>query len=287
MRRISRILIAAIGAAMLAPMAWATPIPADPVERCRGILRAIPLLKDFAPETERIDPIGTDGCKFTGVTGESGQGNTSIGLILAERLDFGRVYDGRLPDAITLHIQGITLGGDGLPPGLGSFDITADYDLDTKTKVLTVRELTFRGPSLGDLTMSGELEGYSLPVFGGFWPDADDQKTIGLRRFRLQAADRGFIRVLLLGQSSSGGYDRAALDRLKTEISANLARWPDFGVPGPAVTALTAFIGDLPSPRRPITISAAPSVPIPLASLYPTDPGLRQAMERLNLTIDY
>jgi hypothetical protein len=93
--------------------------------------------------------------------------------------------------------------------------------------------------------------------------------------------------MLQLGQSSPERDRLAAVDDLKREISANLARWPSFGVPRPAVEALAAYVGDLPSPRRPITISATPSTPIPLVRLDPTDPGLRQTMERLNLVITY
>lgn len=280
--------ILALAAAVLSGPhhAAAEPVPADPVERCRGILWAIPPLTHATATAERIEPVGAHGCRFTGVTADADGKRTSIGLILADRIDFDRIYRGRVPDAIALRVQDIVIRDDKLPSGLGPFDFIADYDLDARAKVFVLRELTLRGASLGELTLSGEVEGYVLPDHGGFWPDADDQKTIGLRRFRLRAVDKGFIRTALLGQSSERD-GRAALDDLKGEISANLARWPDFGVPKPAVEALMAFIGDLPSPRRPITISAAPATPIPLTRLYPTDPRLRQTMDAVNLIVTY
>ena len=280
-------ILALMAAALSAAhQAAAEPVPADPVERCRGILQAIPPLTHAAAKAERIEPVGSDGCRFTGVTGESGRRKISIGLILAERLDFGRIYSGRLPDAVTLRVQDIMLGGDDMPSGFGPIDFIADYDLDARAKVFTLRELTLRGASLGELTLSGEVEGYSLPAHGGFWP-VEDQGAVRLRQFRLHAVDRGFISMLLLGQSSSGRDVQAAVDDVKSDMSTNLARWPAFGVPKPAVEALTAYVGDLPSPRRPITISAAPGMPIPVNWLDPFDPRLRQTMERLNLIVAY
>jgi hypothetical protein len=280
--------ILALVAAALLPTdrARAEPVPADPVRRCAGILRAIPPLTHAAAKAERVEPVGHDGCSFTGVTGESGRQKISVGRILVERLDFVRIYDGRLPDAITLHIQNIVLGGDSLPPGLGPIDFIVDYDLDARAKIFTLRELTLRGPTLGELTLSGEVEGYSLPDDGGFWP-AEDQDAVRLRQFRLRAVDRGFISTLLLGQFPSERDLQAAVDDVKSDMSANLARWPAFGVPKPAVEALTAYVGDLPSPQRPITISAAPSTPIPVTRLDPSDARLRQTMERLNLVVAY
>jgi hypothetical protein len=280
-------ILALVAAALsVAQQAAAAPVPAGPVERCRGILQAIPPLTGAATKAERIEPVGSDGCRFTGVTGESGRRKISIGLILAERLDFGRIYDGRLPDAVTLRVQDILLRGDGMPSSVGPFDFITDYDLDVRAKVFTLRELTLRGASLGELTLSGEVEGYSLPAHGGFWP-VTDQDAVRLRQIRLRAVDRGFIGMLLLGQTSSGRDVQAAVDDVKSDMSANLGRWPGFGVPKPAVEALTAYVGDLPSPRRPIMISAAPAMPIPVNWLDPFDPRLRQTMERLNLVITY
>ncbi|MBW8723985.1 MAG: hypothetical protein JF625_02335, partial [Inquilinus limosus] len=210
--------------------------------------------------------VGNKGCRLTGVTATTG--SLSIAQITVDRLDFERINNGQLPDAVTLRMQDIVIRNSAV---LGPFDVAAEYDLDVRAKVFTLKELTLRGPSFGELTLSGEVEGYSLPDDGGFWPP-DEQDTVRLRQFRLRAVDRGFISMLLLGQSSS---------------ERDRPRWPDFGVPRPAVEALTAFVQDLPSPRHPITISATPSAPIPLARLDPTDPGLRQAMERLNLVVTY
>jgi hypothetical protein len=280
-------ILALVAAALSAAhQAAAAPVPTDPVERCGGILQAIPPLTHVAATAARIEPVGTDSCRFTGVTGESGRRKISIGLILVERLDFDRVYSGRLPDAVTLRVQDIVLRGDGLPSGLSPFDFIADYDLDVRAKVFTLRELTLRSASLGELTVSGEVEGYSLPADGGFWP-VENQDAVRLRQFRLRAVDRGFISTLLLGQFPSERDLQAAVDDVKSEMSANLARWPAFGVPKPAVEALTAYVGDLPSPQRPITISAAPSTPIPVTRLDPFDARLRQTMERLNLVVSY
>lgn len=262
--------------------ARAEPVPADPVARCAGILRAIPILLYGATTAERIEPVGSKGCRLTGVTGTSG--SISIGQITVDRLDFERIYNGQLPDAVTLHMRDIVIRNERQQPIPGPFDVAAEYDLDVRAEVFTLKELTVRGPTLGELTLSGEIEGYSLPDHGGFWPDAADHETIRLRRVRLHAVDGGFLSLAVFGLSGPSGQ---AVDDVKREITANLARWPDFGVPRAAVEALTAFVQDLPSPRRPITISATPSTPIPLARLDPTDPGLRQAMERLNLVVTY
>ncbi|HEY9344938.1 MAG TPA: hypothetical protein VIQ53_06465 [Inquilinus sp.] len=278
--------LALMAALSVADQAAAEPVPADPVERCRGILSGIPPLPLAAATAERVEPVGRRGCRFIGVAGESGRRKASIGLILIERLDFDRVYGGRLPDAVTLRVHDIVLRGDGLPSSVGPFDFVADYDLDVRAKMFTLRELTLRGPTLGELTLSGEVEGYSLPDDGGFWP-VEDQDAVRLRQFRLRAVDRGFIGMLLLGQSSSGRDVQAAVADVKSDMSANLARWPAFGVPKPAVEALRAYVGDLPSPRRPITISAKPSTPIPVNRLDPFDPGLRLTMESLNLIVAY
>lgn len=277
--------ILALAAAALWPtdQARAEPVPADPVARCAGILRAIPILLYGATTAERIEPVGSKGCRLTGVTGTSG--SISIAQITVDRLDFERIYNGQIPDAVTLRMQDIVIRTrDGFSI-LGTFNVAAEYDLDVRAEVFTLKELTVRGPTLGELTLSGEIEGYSLPDHGGFWPDDADQETIRLRRVRLHAVDGGFLSAAIFGLSGPGGP--AAVDDVKREITANLARWPEFGVPRPAVEALTAFVQDLPSPRRSITISATPSAPVPLARLDPTDPGLRQAMERLNLVVTY
>ncbi|WP_395677924.1 hypothetical protein [Inquilinus sp.] len=277
--------ILALAAAALWPtdQARAEPVPADPVARCAGVLRAIPILLYGATTAERIEPVGSRGCRLTGVTGTTG--SISIAQITADRLDFERIYNGQLPDAITLDMQDVVIRTrDGFSI-LGTFDVSADYDLDVRTKVFTLKELTLRGSSIGEVSLSGEIEGYSLPHHGGFWPDDADQETIRLRRVRLHAIDGGFLSTAIFGLSGPGGP--AAIDDVKREITANLATWPEFGVPGPAVAAMTAFVGDLPSPRRPITISATPSTPVPVSRLDPSDPGLRQAMERLNLVVTY
>ena len=101
-----------------AERARAAHVPTDPVKRCAGVLRAIPPLTDAAAKAERIEPVERNGCRFTSMTSESGEKKILIGLILAELLDFERTYDGRLPDAVTLHVEDIVLGGDGLPPGV-------------------------------------------------------------------------------------------------------------------------------------------------------------------------
>lgn len=277
--------ILALAAAALLPtyQARAEPVPTDPVERCAGILRMLPILLYGATTAERIEPVGSKGCRLTGVTGTTG--SISIAQITVDRLDFERIYNGQLPDAVTLRMQDIVIRTrDGFSI-LGTFNVAADYDLDVRAKVFTLKELTLWGPALGELTLSGEVEGYSLPDHGGFWPDAADQETIRLRRFRLHAVDGGFLSMAVFGLSGPGG--QAAIDDVKSDISANLARWPSFGVPRPAVEALTAYVGDLPSPRRPITISAEPSTPIPLSRLDPFDARLRQTMERLNLVVVY
>lgn len=277
--------ILALVAAALLPtyQARAEPVPADPVERCAGILRAIPILLYGASTAERIEPVGSKGCRLTGVTATNG--SLSIGQITVDRLDFERIYNGQLPDAVTLRMQDIVIRTREGFSILGTFNVAADYDLDVRAKVFTLKELALRGPALGELSLSGEIEGYSLPDHGGFWPDDADQETIRLRRFRLHAVDAGFLSMAVFGLSGPGG--QAAIDDVKREISANLAKWPDFGVPRPAVEALTAYVGDLPSPPRPITISATLSTPIPLSWLDPFDARLRQAMERLNLAVSY
>src|SRR5688572_12635707 len=97
--------ILALVAAALLPtyQARAEPVPADPVERCAGILRMIPILHFGATTAERIEPVGSKGCRLTGVTGTTG--SISIAQITVDRLDFERIYNGQLPDAVTLRMQ--------------------------------------------------------------------------------------------------------------------------------------------------------------------------------------
>lgn len=79
--------------------------------------------------------------------------------------------------------------------------------------------------------------------------------------------------------------------KAKAEVSGLVRQAMGEGLAEASGTALLSFIADFPQPKRPITITAAPTDPVPLAALAamrPEDATARTALGKaLNVTVTY
>lgn len=270
-------------------------VPGDPVERCRG---ALPFLfnNDELDDIRAAatEPVGDDGCRFTGVSATGGDPEVTITVREAEasRLDFAAIYAGRPEATKRLRLSQLEFGGPAVEQAFGSLkpvDLAVDYAFDPATELMTLSEFSVQGDGFGDLRATAVMRG----TLDELWSDDDDlsDSKILVSNIRLRFEDKGllqgFFDAVTSGQFLYGPQKEAAAERVRAGFTGRAAALTDIGVPAPAVDSLVAFIRDFPSPRRPITVSADPAEPIPLSALHPSDDRFRQTLERLNLTIAY
>lgn len=291
---------AAIAAVAIGGWVWAGwgKVPDDPVERCRGILPSLlnnDALKNL--RAEAVEPVGNDGCRFTGITAESRDPEMTLAIREADlsRLDFAAIYAGRPEATKTMHLAGMELGGPDVQRAFGTlkpFDIDVDYAFDPATQIMTLSQFSVRGDGFGDLRAAAVLQG----TLDELWSDDDDlsNSKIVLHSLDLRFVDggalQGFFDAVASAAYAWGPEKDAAAERIRTGSADKAAALADVGVPAPSVAHLVAFIHDFPSPRKPLSLFARPAKPVSLAQLArisPGDPDSKALIGSLNLTIDY
>ena len=307
MTRIRRAAAVAAIVAGLAPMAKAAPVPADPAERCRGLLEIVAQAAGIAtPAAGTVQPLGSDGCRYAELRVDLGPGRSwTVGSLSADRLDFARIYQDRRLEAASLRAKDVRLKDTAVTAALGPgpvrFDAALDYRWDAATGEVEVASLSLSGPGLGEMVLSNrrgnvQAQAFSLD-FGSRFPvlaviGAGDLTALSLR-FR----DDGIVdRILTAGARGLADKDpgtteaerKAALHQALQNQMASISAggW----LPEAVVTPLQAFARDVPAPR-PITLTAAPTGTVPMpALLFGEDAGNAMPEElfrRLNLAVTY
>ncbi|WP_395677922.1 hypothetical protein [Inquilinus sp.] len=303
MTRIRRAAAVAAIVAVLAPMAKAAPVPADPAERCRGLLEIAAAVTGIAtPVAAGVGPLGADGCRFSELRIDLGPGRSwTVGTLSADGLDFARIYQDRRLEAASLRAKDIQLKDAAvtaaLGPGALTLDAALDYRWDAATGEVEVASLSLSGPGLGELAFSNRRGNVRADAFA-FAPSFPVLVLIGsgdLAALSLRFRDDGIVDRILttaawgLAEKDPGSNEerKAALQQA---IQNQVASMSAGGFPDAMVTPLLAFVRDFPAPR-PITLTAAPTGPVSMpALLFGEDAGRatpEALFRRLNLTVTY
>ncbi len=305
MTRIRRAAALAVLAAGLAPMAWAAPVPADPIDRCHGLLEIAAAVAGIAtPATGTVEPLGADGCRFSELRIDLGPGRSwTVGTLSADGLDFARIYQDRRLEAASLQAKDVQLKDSAVTAALGPgpvrLDAALDYRWDAATGDVEVASLSFSGPGLGEVALSNRRGNVRADAFAfDVAPRFPVLVLIGagdLAALSLRFRDDGIVDRILtaaawgLAEKDPGPNEerKAALQQaIELQVAAMTAS--DFP---PSTVSLLAFVRDFPAPR-PITLTAAPAGKVPMPALiFGQEAGdgatPRELFRRLNLTVTY
>ena len=281
--------------------------PASPAARCKALLGQVPFVAGDVLTIDRVSPQGDAGCRFSGLRLKIGAYQAwTVDSLTVDRLDFGRLAAGALPTTLFARAEGIRFSIDPeKSPAVAyqmrftqkPFGITLDYSLDPGTRILTLREFTMQGERIGRLSASEEIGGVDPSLFDTR-QDPPEAALLALtfRRASFYLDNHGLIEgyalMPILGLLPDGmQHPEEAVTEAKAEISAAVRQAMGEGLSEASGAALLSFIADLPQPKRPITITAAPDAPVPvaaLAAIRPDDTAARTALGKsLNVSITY
>jgi hypothetical protein len=280
---------------------------AEPVARCKALLGQAPVAPGDALTVEKVTAQGEMGCRFSGLRLKVTPYQVwTVETLTLDRLDFGRLRAGSLPTTLSARAEGIRFSVDPeKSPAVAyqmkflqkPFEITLDYNLDPETRILAVKDFTMQGERIGRLSASEEIGGVDPSLFD-LRQDPPEAALLGLtfRRSSFSLDNHGLIEGFLLmpflGMLPDGmEHPEEAVAKAKEEVSGLVRQAMGEGLAEASGTALLSFIADFPQPKRPITITAAPSDPVPLASLAamrPDDTAARAALGKsLNVSVTY
>lgn len=285
--------------------AWAAPVPADPVQRCRDLIPMIRATEE-PPVVGKVTPVGDAGCRYSDLqlTVSRYQGWT-IGSLTLDRIDFKRFYTDRVPLTLSLRAEGIRFTAPAMPAASAyqmklvqkPVEVSFDYDYDAATDVLTIRDATFRGDTIGHITVTAALRGLNLDkVAADRVPEPETLAGLSLQSltvdFDNQGMLEGYALLPALSALPNGETDpEGAVAAAKTQAMAGLVVLAAAGVPPESVDAIGRFIQAMPQPRGPFRLSVAPQPALALAELAQVESGdpakLMALVKRLNLTASY
>jgi hypothetical protein len=305
MTRIRRTAAAAVILAGLAPTAHAAPVPADPIERCRGLLEIAAAVAGIAtPTAAAIEPLGADGCRFSELRIDLGPGRSwTVGTLSTDGLDFARIYQDRRLEAASLRAKDVQLKDSAVTAALGpgpvKLDAALDYRWNAATGEVEVASLSLSGPGLGEVALSNRRGNVRADAFAfDVAPRFPVLVLIGagdLAALSLRFRDDGIVDRILtaaawdLAEKDPGPNEerKAALQQaIELQVAAMTAS--DFP---PSMVSLLAFVRDFPAPR-PITLTAAPTGKVPMPALIFGQEAVdgatpRELFRRLNLAVTY
>ena len=305
MIRIRSAAAALAAVAGIALPAWAAPVPADPVQRCRDLIPMIRATEE-APTVGKVTPVGDSGCRYADlkITISQYQGWV-VGSLTVDRIDFKRFYTERMPITLSVRAEGIRFFAPAMPPATTyqmnlvqkPVEVSFDYDYDPATNVLTVRDATFRGERIGHITVTAALRGLNLDkVATDRVAEPATMAGLSLQSltvdFDNQGMFEGYALLPLLSALPEGETDpEGAVAAAKMQAMAGLVVLAAAGVPPGSVDAIGRFIQAMPEPRGPFRLSVAPQPPVALAELAGLESGdptsLAALVKRLNLTASY
>lgn len=300
--------LAIAGLSLLALPALADQAPADPVARCKALFPISTAADSQAAggfRVAEVEAIGDTGCRYTNlrIAPDSHQAWT-VGSLTIDRIDFKRAEAGELPLTASLRAEDIRFSPN-VPDAAFQYqmrlvqkpiELALDYDFDTATKILTIRDFTLQGPAIGHLGLTVAM--------GGFDPDAVDfssppaEKALAaltLNGLTLDFENKGLIEGYALLPAlyvlPNGSEDpEGAIAAAKGQAMAALATLAG-AVPKDTITALGRFIQDLPQPKGRLQLALRPQQPIPLADATTIEAGdpaaVTALLKRLNLTASY
>jgi hypothetical protein len=299
-------LVIAAALASLAPTAWAAPVPADPVQRCRELLPLIADAPAANPVVDTVTPVGDTGCRYTNLKiSVSKYQGWEVGSLTIDRIDFKRVYNEQLPLTLSVRADGILFLPPALPPASAyqsrliqkPVEVTLDYAFDAKTRIMALKDFTVRGERIGHLTITASLGGLDPDKINRHTPPSEDiADTVSLNGLAVDFDNQGMIEAYALlpaltALPNSEDDPEGAIAAAKTQAMLGLAVLAGAGVPPDSIAALGRFIQAMPQPRGPFRLTAAPKPPLTVAeaaTLNPDDPAkLTALIKRLNLTISY
>jgi hypothetical protein len=276
-------------------------VPADPAARCQGLFDALKGLSGQSVSFEKAEALGDSGCRYVNLrVNYSTYVFWMVDTLTLDRVDFPSAYAGRPPNTLSARADGIRLAAN-KPLFIYQArliqkptEMTLDYDLDTASHVLTLKDFTWQGERIGRLSLTAQI--------GGVDPDHMSQ-TMGSvdEGIRLRGASlfldnhgmiEGYALMPALGVLPDGmEHPEQAVEKAKADAMAKVALLAAVGVPAASVTALLGFIKDLPQPARPLSITVAPLEPIPLSAVagkaLDDDTARAALVKSLNLTVTY
>jgi hypothetical protein len=305
MKLLSGVLLAM---AVLAGPAQAATVPAEPTARCKGLFQAAPELPADAVTFEKVAAIGDTGCRYSGVLITVNKYMAwAVSTLTIDRVDFDRAYAGLPPLTLSARLDGITYTQ---PPQPGNgpiryynrlaqkpFAITLDYAFDSASRELTLKDFTMTGERVGRLSLTaeiGDVDPALLDPLHTPWPTT--VPAVNLRDATLYLDNQGLIEryalLPILGALPDGmEHPEQAVAQAKTMAVAWIQATLTDGLAAASAAALTAFIQDLPQPKRPLTLAAHPAAPISVPALLLGErrPGQSEAdlIRDLGLTVTY
>jgi hypothetical protein len=176
-------------------------------------------------------------------------------------------------------------------------EITFDFDYDKAADILTIRDATFRGETIGHLTVTAAVQGVKLDTLAAdSMPDAEFAAGLSLRSLTVEFDNQGMFENLallpLLMALPDGETDpEGAVAAAKAQGMGALVVLTGAGVPEKSVSAIGRFIQSMPQPRGLFRVAIAPKPPLAFAEVAAVEPGgaakLMELVKRLNLTASY
>ncbi|WP_342237662.1 hypothetical protein [Inquilinus sp. OTU3971] len=284
--------------------AWAAPVPADPMQRCRDLIPLIGKATEEDPSVGQVTPLGDTGCRYTDlqITISQYQG-WMVGLLTVERIDFKRFYTDRLPLTLSVRAEGIRFFAPAMPAAsayqlkLVQKPVEVSFDYDYDADVLTIRDATFRGDQIGHITVTAALRGPDLDQIAvDTLPGDKALAGLSLQSLTVDFDNQGMLEgyallPALLALPDGETNPEGAVAAAKLQAMAALVVLAAAAVPQDSVAALGRFIQAMPQPRGPFRLSIAPQPALAFAELMEAGSGdptkLLALVKRLNLTASY
>jgi hypothetical protein len=248
--------------------------PAPTPETCLGIVSHSGQIT-----AETAKPIGTDGCEFDNAhLSLTSSQSWSIEQLKLTRLDFASLARGaQIPPTLRVEAHGVRFSP--VTPNkvtnyvlhvtIRPFDITLDYDAKSEPTVLKLAEFSMRGRNVGDLHLSGEIDGITPELIQA--PNTIVDSAAGLRSLRIHLDNQGFVESYLVaplaGALLQGSEDPEATVRQTQQsvIATMRGMLAPTATPPATVDALAAFVEDFPHPSK--VLDVALSLPKPFGTV--------------------
>ena len=263
----------------------------DPAAPCRALIQSAGLVQG-APL--KVEPLGDDGCRFTGVTfGFGTRFGYRVGELTEHGIPFGPVAVPTRPTAVRVEARDVVFAlhsGQPKVDWLNSqqqvpFDVVLDGRYDPGTRALRLQEFSMEGRAIGRTSITADAVDVDVQDVPG---------TTGLRSLALHMDSRRFIPVFLLAPLMPQLPDNdpgAAVQTAKTQaIAVVRGMLPQGGAASATVDAITAFINDFPRPEHGFDLVIEASKPVTAGDIAAAagDPSRSIALlQTLKITASY
>lgn len=260
------------GSLLLVGLALPGQAQPDAAGRCSALIQSVGLVKS---SPAKVEFLGSDGCRFTGVTfGFGTRFGYQVGVLTEHGIPFGSVSVPTRPTAIRVEARDVVFAlrsGQAKADWLNRqqqvpFDVVVDGRYDPSTHELRLIELSMEGRSIGRTSI--ELDAVDVDV-------KDMPGTTGVRSLALHMDSRRFIPAFVLApllpqlpEEDPG----KAVEAGKTQVIAVIrSMLPQSGAASDTVDAITAFIAAFPHPDHVFDLSIEAAHPLTAAALAAAD----------------